>query len=155
MSIFGPEKMPFLHSKNELKICKNRFLAITFDWSVLRTWGQRLWAAFLMLFLGIPHLAIFFIACPYAYMPICPFLAIWAYGHIGICEKIWPNGVSPKRASKMQLRDVDLRSLGHSSQKLWLKINFWIFWAQFPISTDQIKHRKNCECCPVSLLIVR
>ena len=56
--------------------------------------------------------------CPYAHMPKCPFLAIWAYGHVGICEKIWPNGVSPKRASKMQLRDVDLRSVGHSNQKL-------------------------------------
>ena len=30
---------------------------------------------------------------------------IWAYGH---AEKIWPSGVSPKRASKMQLRDLDL-----------------------------------------------
>ena len=31
-------------------------------------------------------------------------------------KKIWPSGVSPKRASKMQLRDVDLRSVGHSIQ---------------------------------------
>ena len=35
---------------------ENPLRAITFDWSVLRTWGQRLWAAFLMLFSGIPHL---------------------------------------------------------------------------------------------------
>ena len=43
-------------------ISKNQYPAITFDWSVLRTWGQRLWTTFLMLFSGIPHLAILF-AC--------------------------------------------------------------------------------------------
>ena len=37
-------------------ISKNLYPAITFDWSVIRTWGQRLLAAFLMLFSGIPHL---------------------------------------------------------------------------------------------------
>ena len=37
-------------------ISKNQYPAITFDWSVLRTWGQRLWATFLVLFSGIPHL---------------------------------------------------------------------------------------------------
>ena len=42
-----------------------------------------------------------------------------AYGHMGICEKIWSSGVSPKKASKMELRDVDLRSVGPSVQKLW------------------------------------
>ena len=47
---------------------------------------------------------------------ICP---KWAYGHMGICEKIWSSGVSPKKASKMELRDVDLRSVGPSVQKLW------------------------------------
>ena len=35
---------------------ENPLRAITFDWSVLRNWGQRLWATFLMLFSGIPHL---------------------------------------------------------------------------------------------------
>ena len=35
---------------------QNLYPAITFDWSVLRTWGQRLWAAYWMLFSGIPHL---------------------------------------------------------------------------------------------------
>ena len=51
----------------------------------------------------------------YAEMPI-----IWAYA-----KKIWPSGVSPKRASKMQLlRDVVLRSIGHSIQKLWPKTIF-------------------------------
>ena len=43
----------------------------------------------------------------------------WAYGHMGICEKIWPSGVSPKKASKIQLRDVDLRSVRPSVKKLW------------------------------------
>ena len=38
---------------------------------------------------------------------------------MGICEKIWSSGVSPKKASKMQLRNVDLRSVGPSVQKLW------------------------------------
>ena len=37
-------------------ISKNQYPAITFDWSVLQTWGQRLWATFLVLFSGIPHL---------------------------------------------------------------------------------------------------
>ena len=37
-------------------ISQNLYPAITFDWSVIRTWGQRLWAAFLMLFSGIPNL---------------------------------------------------------------------------------------------------
>ena len=49
-----------------------------------------------------------------------PYGGLWAYlGHMGICEKIWSSGVSPKRASKMQLRNVDLRSIGPSVQKLW------------------------------------
>ena len=38
---------------------------------------------------------------------------------MGICEKIWSSGVSPKIASKMQLRNVDLRSVGPFVQKLW------------------------------------
>ena len=37
-------------------ISKNQYPAITFDWSFLQTWGQRLWAAFLVFFSGIPHL---------------------------------------------------------------------------------------------------
>merc|ERR1712052_9792 len=56
-------------------------------------------------------------------MPICPkyghIWGIWAYGHMGICKKIWSSGVSPKRPSKMQLRNVNLRSVGPSVQKLW------------------------------------
>ena len=38
---------------------------------------------------------------------------------MGICEKIWSSGVSPKKASKMQPRNVNLRSVGPSVQKLW------------------------------------
>ena len=66
----------------------------------------------------------------FSHMPISPYAhyghiwGIWAYGHMGISEKIWSSGVSPKRASKMQLRDFDLSSVGHSSQKLWPKTCF-------------------------------
>ena len=38
---------------------ENPLRAITFDWCVLQTWDQSLWAAFLMLFSGIPHLPTF------------------------------------------------------------------------------------------------
>ena len=44
---------------------------------------------------------------PYAHMPI--------FGHM---QNTWPNEVSLKRASKMQLREVDIRSGGISIQKL-------------------------------------
>ena len=50
------------------------------------------------------------------------FVYLVKYGHMGICEKkIWLNGVSRKKTSKMQLRDVDLRSIGYSIEKLWPK----------------------------------
>ena len=39
----------------------------------------------------------------------------------------WACGISLKRAQKMQLRNVDLRSVGHSHQKLSPKIDFWDF----------------------------
>ena len=48
-------------------------------------------------------------------------------------KKIWPNGVSPKRESKMQLRDVIQRSLGHSNQKLWPKVDFGEFHHVYPL----------------------
>ena len=48
-------------------------------------------------------------------------------------KKIWPNGVSPKRESKMQLRDVNQRSLGHSNQKLWPKFDFGEFHHVYPL----------------------
>ena len=58
------------------------------------------------------------------------------YGHMGIwayAKKLWPNGVSPKRESKMQLRDVNLRSLGHSNQKLWPKVDLGEFHHVYPL----------------------
>ena len=39
-------------------------------------------------------------------------------GPYNVCTKIWPSGVSPKRTSKLQLRGVVLRSVGHYIQKL-------------------------------------
>ena len=43
---------------------ENPLRAITFDWSVLRTWGQHVWATFFMIFSGIPHLPTFcHVAC--------------------------------------------------------------------------------------------
>ena len=56
----------------------------------------------------------------FSHMSICPLWAylakmgIWAY-----VKKIRSSGVSPKKASKMELRDVDLWSIGPSVQKLW------------------------------------
>ena len=47
-------------------------------------------------------------------IPLDTAYGIWAY-----VKKIWSSGVSPKKASKMQLRNVDLRSVGPSVQKLW------------------------------------
>ena len=72
---------------------------------------------------------------PYAHIWPYGHMGIWAYGHMGIwayAKKIWPNGVSPKRESKIQLRDVNQRSLGHSNQKLWPKVDLGEFhhlWA--------------------------
>ena len=33
----------------------------------------------------------------------------------------------------MQLRDVNQRSLGHSNQKLWPKLDFWEFHHVYPL----------------------
>ena len=62
-------------------------------------------------------------------------MGIWAYA-----KKIWPNGVSPKRESKIQLRDVIQRSLGHSNQKLWPKVDFGEFHHVYPL-----EHFKSCS----------
>ena len=86
-----------------------------------------------VLFRDTPFAHVFF---AYAHMPICPYGQIWAYRHIGIwayAKKIWPNGVSPKRESKIQLRDVIHRSLGHSNQKLWPKVDFGEFHHVYPL----------------------
>ncbi len=58
----------------------------------------------------------------YAHMGI--FGQICPYGTQAYAKKIWSSGVSPKKASQMQLIDVVLRSVGHSSQKLWQKTFF-------------------------------
>ena len=46
-------------------------------------------------------------------------MGIWAFA-----KKIWPSGVSPKRALKMQLRDVVLRSVRTLYSKVMAK-NFF------------------------------
>ena len=56
--------------------------------------------------------------------PNITYLAIWIFGKV---RQTWPSGVSLKRAQKMQLSNVDLRSVGHSHQKSSPKINFWDF----------------------------
>ena len=71
-------------------------------------------------------------------------MGIWPYGHMAICKKIWPNGVSPKRESKMPLSDVNQRSLGHSNQKLWPKVDFGETWWNSPKST--FGHNFWLEC---------
>ena len=55
-------------------------------------------------------------------------MGIWAYA-----KKIWSNGVSPKRESKMQLREVNQRSQGHSNQKLGPKVDFGEFHHVYPL----------------------
>ena len=39
--------------------CRKSTTAISFDWTVLRTWGHQFWATFLKLFSGIPNLPTF------------------------------------------------------------------------------------------------
>ena len=55
-------------------------LAITFDWRVLRTSGQRLSAIFFMLFSGIPHLATFIVRSQIA--KLAKYLDIWLFGYL-------------------------------------------------------------------------
>ena len=77
------------------------FWAITFDWGVLRTSGQRLWATFIMLFSGIPHLAMFI-----ALSQIVKYPNIWLIWLFGCTQKTWPSGSSLKRALKTWRRAV-------------------------------------------------
>ena len=55
----------------------------------------------------------------------------------------WACEVSLKRVQNMQLRNVDLRSVGHTNQKLSPKIDFWDFHYVYtiehlkPISTQE------------------
>ena len=73
-----------------------------------------------------------------------------AYGHM---QKIWPNGVSSKRESKIQLRDVIQRSLGHSNQKLWPKVDFGEFHHVYPlehfrwVAMSQLWVQSSRKCC--------
>ena len=50
-----------------------------------------------------------------------------------------PFGKNSQKISFFLDCTPNVRSLALSNQMLWLKIDFWIFWAHFPISTDQIK----------------
>ena len=69
---------------NGLQMQKS-ILAITFDWRVLRTSGQRLWATFFMLFSGIPHLAMFNMPCQIAKYP--DIWLIWLFGYLAARDK--------------------------------------------------------------------
>ena len=73
-----------------------------------------------------------------------PNMPLWTYA-----KKIWPSGVSPKRASKMQLSDVDLRSGGG-----WLIEPFrnWYVCTAFRISVSSYRLISQCICvCPTLL----
>ena len=56
---------------------------------------------------------------------VSPVAMFFTYAHMGIWAYAKKSGVSPKKASQMQLIDVVLRSVGHSSQKLWQKTFFF------------------------------
>ena len=58
------------------------------------------------------------------------YLAIWIFGRV---RQTCLSGVSLKRASKIQLRGVDLRSVGHSSQKLSAENYFRKFPLLYPL----------------------
>ena len=66
-------------------ISNNRFWAITFDWSDLRTYGQHLRATFLMLFSGIPHLTMFSARSQIA--KLAKYLDIWLFGYLAARKK--------------------------------------------------------------------
>jgi hypothetical protein len=46
------------------------------------------------------------------------------YGHM---QKNMVKWGIPEKGIKMQLRNVELGSVGHSIQKLWAKFDFWEF----------------------------
>ena len=60
---------------------------------------------------------------------IWPYLAIWIFGKM---RRTWPSEVSLKGSRKMQLSNVDLRSVGHSYQKLSQKIDSQEFHHVYP-----------------------
>ena len=49
-------------------------------------------------------------------MPICPYLTIWAYGHMGICEKNMGKWGIPEKSIKnaAQKRWIQVRRTFHS-----------------------------------------
>ena len=67
---------------------ENPLRAITFDWSDLRTWFQRLWATFLMLFSGIPYLPTLRDTCDVTYVTHATWQKV---GKWGIPEKSIKN----------------------------------------------------------------
>ena len=71
-----------------------------------------------------------------AIWPNIRYLAIWLFGKV--CQTL-PSGVSLKRALKMQLRNVDLRYVGTSIQKLWPKMDFVNFPLVYPLSTKKCR----------------
>ena len=79
--------------------------AITFYWSVRRTCSQRLWVAFLMLFLGIPHLTIFFHICPY--MPIWAYLAKYHDHMWRILRHCWLSNAGGHSAFLITVQTLD------------------------------------------------
>ena len=59
------------------------------------------------------------------------------HSKLGICKEIWPNGVYPKRESKMQLRDVIQRSLEDTPIKSYgQKLILGNFTMYIPLSTS-------------------
>ena len=114
LGTFG-QQPPVLHWNYNGEVTSKFDLAIHFDWGVILTKGQRVWAAFCMNFSGIPHSTIFGLP---QYARQIPFLAIFGV-HIWV-RYIWPNsnGVSLKISPQKQFRHVDIRLMGLHSQKL-------------------------------------
>ena len=52
---------------------------------------------------------------------------VFGVGIYYLGSQIWPSGVSLKRSCKMQLRRIDLVSIGPPSQKLWPNLIFGWF----------------------------
>ena len=73
LGTFG-QQPPVLHWNYNGEVAPKFDLAIYFDWGVILTKGQRVWAAFCMNFSGIPHSTIF---GPPQYARQIPFLAIF------------------------------------------------------------------------------
>ena len=109
----------FLYSKDiQEGNSQNPALAITFEWSVIvwQSYGPR--STFLSCIFNALYRD-----TPLGYvrytLPNSQIAKYLIFGHIWLFGKVRrtrPSGVSLKRALKMQLRGIDLRSEGHSSQ---------------------------------------